>query len=363
MSPCLNKLRERIDRIDEGLVELLAERMECAEEVIRYKKSVRDEARELEVLERIQRISRGRISRTHAESVFRKIIQASVELQRELLGGEKQDSIEPDTALFSSHRIAVAGTGGMGSWLANSLSPYCPVAVYDTIPERMKRITGVEHLGSISELEAFNPTLFANAVNLESTEEVFREAVPFLSDSCVLLDIMSVKGTVRNFYREIGRPFVSIHPMFGPVYSNMADLSLENAVIISESDRETSVLVEKFLKGMGVTVHFLPFEDHDREMAKSLTLPFAASIVFAASLHHGGVPGTTFTRHKLMARRLFMESDYLLTEVLFNSHSRAALNTICTSLEYLKHIIDRRDYHVAGEYLGVLRKKVNNDRA
>jgi len=33
----------------------------------------------------------------------------------------------------------------------------------------------------------------------------------------------------------MGHPFVSTHPMFGPTFASLSDLSKENAIIITES--------------------------------------------------------------------------------------------------------------------------------
>jgi len=263
---------------------------------------------------------------------------------------------------FHRHRVVIAGTGNMGSWLAETISRHCPVAVFDTNAARMAAVTGVQHLDELEEIRSFKPTMLVNAVALRETESVYRSILPLVDRECILVDIMSVKGTIPDFYRKAGNPFVSIHPMFGPGHADMADLSLENAVIISESSESAAELWDGFLRSQGIMVHSLPFAEHDAGMALSLTLPFAASMVFAASLLPGAVPGTTFTRHKLLARRLFMEDDFLLAEVLFNPRSREMLNRVCSSLEYLKHVIEAGDCDLAGEFFAELRKKVKDDR-
>ena len=365
MNDCLEKLRERIDRIDEGIIELLADRMECAGEISRYKSKVRDESRELEVLERIQKIASGRIDSSHVDAVYRRIIKASVDLQTKLVSGKVSESVqEIDTSSFTGERVAVIGAGKMGSWFASALSTFCTVSIFDIVPENMKNIPCIESLEALDCLRFFNPTILVNAVNLERTREVFDEALPFISENCVLVDIMSIKGRIRDYYSSLEQPFVSIHPMFGPRFADMADLILENAIIVEESHPATSLLFKEFFKKLGITVHTLPMDSHDREMANSLTLPFAASIVFSATAEKDGIPGTTFTRHNLMARRLFMEDDYLLSEVLFNPDSMPAIEKICSSLEYMKHVIRAKDYKLAGEYISDLREKVGeiNDR-
>ena len=360
----LMRIRERIDRIDKGIVELLGERMECSAEVARYKKRVRDESRELEVLERIQRMARGRINSSHVDAVYRRIIKASVDLQmNQASSSTVSNESASTTEIFSSARIVVAGAGSMGTWLASQLSSHCSVALFDSVREKALNVENVEHLNNLADIAGFNPTILVNAVSLENTQKFYRSILPHVSKECVLVDIMSIKGSIREFYKAVEQPFVSLHPMFGPRFTDMADLSLENAIIIQESHPPVADVFKQFLEKQGITVYTLSFDEHDRDMARALTLPFAASIVFSACAEPGSIPGTTFTRHNLLARRLFMEDDYLLSEVLFNPCSKPVLEKICQSLEYLKHVILARDYSLAAEYISELRKKVNNDRA
>jgi prephenate dehydrogenase len=57
-----------------------------------------------------------------------------------------------------------------------------------------------------------------------------------LPASCIISDIASVKNGLKDFYAGCGYRFVSTHPMFGPTFASLNNLSSENAIIISESD-------------------------------------------------------------------------------------------------------------------------------
>lgn len=112
---------------------------------------------------------------------------------------------------------------------------------------------------------------------------------------------------------------------------------------------------------LGVRIFEYTFDEHDRMMAYSLTTPFAASLVFAACMENTAVPGTTFARHRKIAKGLLSEDDHLLAEILFNPYSVPQLAKITASLEFLKHVIRGRDYEEAKGFFRKLRKNVGND--
>jgi prephenate dehydrogenase len=100
------------------------------------------------------------------------------------------------------------------------------------------------------------------------------------------------------------------------------------------------------------------FEEHDRMMAYSLSTPFIASLVFASCIDAKAVPGTTFTRHMGIARKLLTEDDSLLAEILFNPHSLGEIARITSRLEFLKHIIKAADEDEAKRFFRQLRENI-----
>ena len=57
----------------------------------------------------------------------------------------------------------------------------------------------------------------------------------FLPKDCILADIASVKTDFQNYYAQCGRRYVSTHPMFGPTFARLDNLSQENAIVITEA--------------------------------------------------------------------------------------------------------------------------------
>ena len=100
------------------------------------------------------------------------------------------------------------------------------------------------------------------------------------------------------------------------------------------------------------------FEEHDHVVAYSLGIPFASTMVFAATMKHQDAPGTTFKRHMKIARGLLSEDDYLLTEILFNPHTPHQIEHIQEELSALLDIIKHRDTEGIKTFLTKIRKNI-----
>ncbi|NYZ73649.1 prephenate dehydrogenase [Candidatus Micrarchaeota archaeon] len=254
-------------------------------------------------------------------------------------------------------RIAILGAGKMGAWLAAVLADGNEIAIYDTDSARINAVKA-KALVDMAGLMEFKPEILINAVSLQNTVAAFEAAAPHLPKGCIIADVASVKSAIPEYYEKAGFRFVSVHPMFGPTFADMAALRKENAVIIKGSDSEGAALFRNLFERLGIRIFEYTFDEHDQMMAYSLTTPFAASLVFAACMENTAVPGTTFARHRKIARGLLSEDDHLLAEILFNPHSLTQLEKITARLEFLKHIIKGRDYEEAQRFFSKLRKNV-----
>jgi prephenate dehydrogenase len=255
-------------------------------------------------------------------------------------------------------RIFIMGTGRMGAWLTEELFLHHEVAVHDADPERMKYFIKVRRILDLSELDGFAPELFINCVTLGDTVEAFEKVLPHLPQDCVLADIASVKSGFADFYKKLGRPFVSSHPMFGPTFANIRDLSAESAIIISESDERGKAFFRDLYARLGIRVFEYDFEGHDRMVAYSLATPFASTMVFAACMKKQETPGTNFKRHMAIAKGLLSEDDRLLSEIMFNPYTIRQIELINSKLAYLTHIIRQRDYDEMKKFLSSLRANI-----
>jgi prephenate dehydrogenase len=255
-------------------------------------------------------------------------------------------------------KIVVLGAGKMGSWLVESLCLDYDVGVFDLDKTKLKYFFNSHRFLSLEEIRDFQPDLLINAVSLNSTIKVFKEIDPYLKDDCIIADITSVKNGLQEYYNKCGRKFVSTHPMFGPTFANIKDLSNENAIIITESDQEGVEFFRSFYSSLKLNIYEYNFSDHDETIAYSLSIPFSSSLVFAACMKKQEAPGTTFRKHLDVARGVLSEDDYLLSEILFNPFTIEQVVKIRTQLATLIKIVEQRDFEALKNFFDGLRENI-----
>ena len=147
----------------------------------------------------------------------------------------------------------------MGSFFTDLLSFQHETAVYDIDPKRLRFVYNTCRFTTLDEIREFRPELVINAATVKYTIEAFKQVIPALPKDCILSDIASVKTQLPEFYRESGFRFVSTHPMFGPTFASLSNLSNENAIVISESDHLGKVFFKDLYQSLGLNI-FLSFK-------------------------------------------------------------------------------------------------------
>ena len=255
-------------------------------------------------------------------------------------------------------KILVLGAGKMGSFFIDLLSFDHEVAVYERDAKRMRFTYNCQRFTTFEEIKEFKPELLINAVTLKYTIPVFEQVMPYLPKDCIISDIASVKTDLKEFYEQSGRRYVSTHPMFGPTFANLDQLSNENAIIISEGDHLGKVFFKDLYQNLGLHIFEYTFDEHDDTVAYSLSIPFVSTFVFAAVMKHQDAPGTTFKRHMKIAKGVLSEDDYLLQEILFNPRTPAQVEKIRTELNDLLSIISQKDAEGMHAYLEKIRSHI-----
>ncbi len=249
----------------------------------------------------------------------------------------------------------------MGSFFIDLLSFDHEVGVYEKDARRMRFTYNCQRFSDVEEIRQFAPDLVINAVTVKYTIAAFEEVLPFLPKECIISDIASVKTGLKDFYDKAGHPFVSTHPMFGPTFANLQQLSEENAIIINEGDYMGRIFFKDLYQKLDLNIYEYSFDEHDRTVAYSLSIPFVSTFVFAAVMKHQDAPGTTFKRHMRIAKGVLNEDDFLLQEVLFNPYTHDQVSQIRTELKQLLEIIDNRDAQGMKDYLTKIRNNVRQD--
>lgn len=260
-------------------------------------------------------------------------------------------------------RILVLGAGKMGSFFLDLLSFEHETAVYEKNPERLRFTYNTLRFTALDEIDDFHPELVINAVTVKYTISAFKEVMPHLPADCIISDISSVKTGLKDFYEHCGHRYVSTHPMFGPTFANLNQLSHENAIIISEGDYMGRIFFKDLYSRLGLNIYEYSFEEHDKTVAYSLSIPFVSTFVFAAVMKHQDAPGTTFKRHMNIAKGVLNEDDFLLQEILFNPYTSEQVEQIRTELKRLLEIINNKDAEGMKEYLTKIRDNVKRDIA
>ena len=255
-------------------------------------------------------------------------------------------------------KILILGAGKMGSFFADVLSFDHEVAVYDVDPKRLRFTYNTIRMRELEEVKDFDPELVINASTIKYTIEAFKAVIPYLSKDCIISDIASVKTGLKEFYATVEQPFVSTHPMFGPTFASLNDLSTQSAIIISESNHWGKIFFKDLYNNLKLNVFEYTFDAHDETIAYSLSIPFASTLVFASVMKHQEAPGTTFKRHMNIAKGLLSEDDYLLTEILFNPYTAGQVELIREQLKLLLGIIDKKDPEKMLEFLTKVRKNI-----
>ena len=157
-------------------------------------------------------------------------------------------------------KILVLGAGKMGSFFLDVLRFDHETAVYEKDPKRMRFTYNCQRFTTLDEIRSFQPQLVINAVTLKYTIPAFEEVMPVIPADCIISDISSVKTGLKEFYEQSGHSYVSTHPMFGPTFASLSNLSSESAIIISESDHLGKVFFKDLYNSLNLNIFEYTFD-------------------------------------------------------------------------------------------------------
>ncbi len=309
--------RKRIDEIDEQILDLLSERAEVVNAVIKTKVEnqlpVFVPERENEKSESFKKMASEKgIDPEWAEDFLRMIMTSSREKQ-------SQDKF-PTATQEPKHILYIGGEGGMGK-------------LYKRITEQ----TG-HHAYSIDksnwyELEELAPKLdmVIVTVPIEVTEQVIERLKGRLSEKTILADFTSNKSApINTMLENHDGPVVGLHPMHGPDVQN---LSKQLMVVCPGRRAEEAEWFMEQCRLWGMRVIEADQEKHDHVMHMVQGLRHFVALLHGSFMEEYDLrpadmleySSPIYRAEMMMTGRIFAQDAELYADIVFANEERRDL--------------------------------------
>lgn len=254
-------------------------------------------------------------------------------------------------------KILTIGAGKMGAFFCDLLSFDHDVAVLETDPKRLRFTFNVERFATPEEVRGFEPELVINAATVKYTRRI-QKRTP-LHPGEMHPERHSIRQDRSAGVLRILRTSVRVEPPDVRTDIRLAEQSHQRE---RRGDKEGDCLGRVFFLDLYRRLHLnvveYTFAEHDETISYSLSIPFASSLAFGASIKRQDAPGTTFKRHMAIARGLMSEDDFLISEILFNPESIDKIDMLIRNLDELRDIIARHDAEGMSRFIGQVRKNI-----
>ena len=310
----LAELRRRIDAIDAGLLDLLAERGQLAGQVLQTKEReglpIFVPAREQEKVEAFRAAATGRgLDPDWAEDFLRMIMGAS--RARQAVGTQPRATAEPRTILL------VGGAGRMGSLYGG----------FFRASGHQVRILDQGDWDRAAELTAGADAAIV-VVPIRKTREVMARLGPLLEPDTLLADFTSHKTEPLAWMLEHHTgPVLGLHPMHGPDVQNLS----KQLMVACAGRREAAAewLLEQF-RLWGLRVRTVTAERHDSSMHLVQGLRHFLSLLHGSFLAERDtdpadmldLSSPIYRAELMMTGRIFAQNPELYADIVLADESR-----------------------------------------
>lgn len=326
----LEEHRQRIDRIDRNILELLRERNDVTKEVIETK--IRN-SMPVYVAEREQeKVDRFRSNAEEldldpdwAEDFLRMIMSSSRASQS--TADFPRATSEPKTILI------VGGRGGMGR-------------LYHQLCESSQhhvRILDREDWDRVAKLtEAVD--LVIVSVPIKHTKEVIQSIAGYLDESTILADFTSNKAQVLDRMQHVHPgPVVSLHPMHGPDVSNV---SKQLMLICPGRDEDRWQWVIRQFELWGMRTKVVDPEIHDHAMNMIQGVRHFVSLLHGSFMKQFDLKpeeildfsSPVYRAELMMTGRIFAQDPELYADIVLSNFERKTL--IVEFFEHHQKLVD-----------------------
>ena len=312
----LKQLRDRLDEIDTGIIDLIAERLAVVKSIGDHKLKtgapLRHFEREREVIERgMDRAESHGMSTRLAREVLETLIHHSI-------GDQETHQLAQSAHGQGERALVIGGLGRMGLWMAHYLDTVgYQVDVADPV-ETESPFTLVEDWESAVE----DYDLIVVAVPLRPSNAVLHRLAE-LRPRGLVFDIGSLKSPMVSGLQALadaGCRVCSVHPMFGP---NEIGLSGRHILFCDVGNADALSDARALFAHTAAECVDLSLAEHDEVMAWVLGLSHLVNIAFASALAGSGeavpllrrISSSTFNSQLKVAAQVVSENPHLYFEI------------------------------------------------
>ena len=312
----LLELRQRLDKIDTGIVDLIAERQAVVTTIADHKLKtglpLRHYEREREVIERgMARAESQGLPAAVARDVLETLIHHS-------LSKQEIHKLAQSAHGRGQRALVIGGLGRMGVWM----SRYLDMVGYSVdVADPAVGDTPFNRVGDW-EAEVDGYDLIVVAAPLRPSNDILLRLAT-LRPQCLVFDIASLKSPMREgleALRESGCRVCSVHPMFGP---DEIGLSGRHILFVDMGNPEALREARELFAHTAAECVELSLEEHDEVMAWVLGLSHLVNIAFASTLAQSGeavpllrkISSSTFNAQLDVATQVVSENPHLYYEI------------------------------------------------
>lgn len=316
MSEELKRLREKIDKTDQALLQLFAERLALVAEVGELKSQqglpvyVPEREASLLAARREEAIKLG-VPPDLIEDILRRVMRESYRSENDK-GFKKLNPVMRPI-------VVVGGAGKMGRLFVRALE----LSDYDV---RILEKDDWKHAAD----SLADAGMVIISVPIETTNRVIA-ALPKLPDDCILLDLTSVKQQPMAAMLAIhDGPVLGLHPMFGPDCGSFAKQAV---VCCNGRNPEAYQWFLAQIRVWGAKLHMTTPEQHDKHMGLIQALRHFATFTYGLYICKENIQlddllslsSPIYRLELVMVGRLFAQDPDLYADIIMYSEANLAL--------------------------------------
>ena len=284
------RIRDRIDEIDQEIVQLLKSRYENARNLGRIKArrglEYRDPEREKIIHQKTGRVATAlnldpRLVRPIFDQIFNLAIQ-----------GQKEQSGQSTKRLDKTKILIVGGTGGMGRLFARFLAMEgATVKLAGRQIDKTRTAAKEIEVEAGTILDTADSDVVILSVPMGESIRVATETASLMKEGALLIDLASVKvGISDKISEKVPKKieYVSLHPLFGPSTDHFQDQEL---IVVPYNIGQRWSRLARVLSANGARLVTTSASQHDKAMASAQGLHHFALISLGIALDGlGGEP-------------------------------------------------------------------------